>query len=174
MHCIPAGDYLYPSFLPFLSFFPLSFLTFPSLSPFLFSTLPLFSPCVCVCLSLSSLHFFSSLSPFLFPLSPPLSLSLRWADAATNFNHIAASFDQETAASVMARLAVQRLVNLLTFQLVAFTGLVRLFFRSDNDDGPDVLRWLDRMLIRLVGIYIAFLCVCVCVCMYNNGCLFYL
>ena len=23
--------------------------------------------------------------------------------------------------------------------------------RSENDDGPDVLRWLDRMLIRLVS-----------------------
>lgn len=25
--------------------------------------------------------------------------------------------------------------------------------RSEIDDGPDVLRWLDRMLIRLVIIY---------------------
>ena len=24
-------------------------------------------------------------------------------------------------------------------------------FRAETDDGPDVLRWLDRMLIRLVG-----------------------
>ena len=23
-------------------------------------------------------------------------------------------------------------------------------FRAETDDGPDVLRWLDRMLIRLV------------------------
>lgn len=43
--------------------------------------------------------------------------------------HIASSFDQETAAVLMARLAI---------------------FRSETDEGPDVLRWLDRMLIRLV------------------------
>ena len=54
-----------------------------------------------------------------------------WIDGATNVNHIAAGFDQETAAAVMARLSVQR---------------------SENDDGPDVLRWLDRMLIRLVRV----------------------
>lgn len=24
-------------------------------------------------------------------------------------------------------------------------------FRAETDDGPDVLRWLDRMLIRLVS-----------------------
>ena len=41
---------------------------------------------------------------------------------------IAASFDQEAAAVLMARIAV---------------------FKSEIDDGPDVLRWTDRMLIRL-------------------------
>ncbi|KAA8904166.1 hypothetical protein FN846DRAFT_953070 [Sphaerosporella brunnea] len=41
---------------------------------------------------------------------------------------IAHSFDQETAAVLMARIAV---------------------FKADVDDGPDVLRWVDRMLIRL-------------------------
>lgn len=41
---------------------------------------------------------------------------------------IAASFDQETAAVLMARIAV---------------------FKAEIDDSPDVLRWLDRMLIRL-------------------------
>lgn len=41
---------------------------------------------------------------------------------------IAASFDQEAAAVLMARIAV---------------------FKAEIDDGPDVLRWLDRMLIRL-------------------------
>ncbi|KAF9586167.1 GTPase-activating protein S23 [Lunasporangiospora selenospora] len=41
---------------------------------------------------------------------------------------IGQSFDQETAAVLMARIAV---------------------FKADIDDGPDVLRWLDRMLIRL-------------------------
>lgn len=52
-----------------------------------------------------------------------------WADASTNIQHISAGFDQETAAVLMARIAV---------------------FRAETDDGPDVLRWLDRMLIRLV------------------------
>lgn len=41
---------------------------------------------------------------------------------------IAQSFDQEAAAVLMSRIAV---------------------FRSEVDDGPDVLRWVDRMLIRL-------------------------
>lgn len=56
------------------------------------------------------------------------TIARHWVDGATNINHVAASFDQEAAAAVMARLAVQK---------------------SENDDGPDVLRWLDRMLIRL-------------------------
>lgn len=41
---------------------------------------------------------------------------------------IARSFDQETAAVLMARIAV---------------------FKAEIDDGPDILRWTDRMLIRL-------------------------
>lgn len=41
---------------------------------------------------------------------------------------ITASFDQEAAAVLMARIAV---------------------FKAEVDDSPDVLRWLDRMLIRL-------------------------
>ena len=40
-----------------------------------------------------------------------------------------AGFDQEAAAVLMARIAA---------------------YRADNDEGADVLRWLDRMLIRLV------------------------
>ncbi|XP_011410444.1 PREDICTED: protein transport protein Sec23A-like isoform X2 [Amphimedon queenslandica] len=56
------------------------------------------------------------------------TIARHWADAATNLSHVSGGFDQETAAGVMARLAVQK---------------------SDIDDGPDVLRWLDRMLIRL-------------------------
>lgn len=44
---------------------------------------------------------------------------------------IVASFDQEAAAVLMARIAS---------------------FKSETDDGPDVLRWLDRMLIRVVNI----------------------
>lgn len=54
-----------------------------------------------------------------------------WVDASMNIQHIAAGFDQEAAAVLMARIAV---------------------FRAETDDGPDVLRWLDRMLIRLVCI----------------------
>lgn len=43
--------------------------------------------------------------------------------------HLAAGFDQEAAAVLMARMAT---------------------FRAESDDGPDVLRWIDRTLIRLV------------------------
>ncbi|EDO39141.1 predicted protein [Nematostella vectensis] len=50
-----------------------------------------------------------------------------WVDAS-NVGHIALGFDQEAAAVLMSRIAV---------------------FRAEGDDGPDVLRWLDRMLIRL-------------------------
>lgn len=52
-----------------------------------------------------------------------------WADAQTQIQSIAASFDQEAAAILMARLAV---------------------YRAETEEGPDVLRWLDRQLIRLV------------------------
>jgi len=58
-----------------------------------------------------------------------VSLWHSWVDASMNIQHIAAGFDQEAAAVLMARIAV---------------------FRAETDDGPDVLRWLDRMLIRLV------------------------
>ena len=51
-------------------------------------------------------------------------------DASINTQHVAAGFDQEAAAVLMATIAS---------------------FRAETDDGPDVLRWLDRMLIRLVG-----------------------
>ena len=33
---------------------------------------------------------------------------ISWADAGTNMNHIAASFDQETAAVIMARMGVAK------------------------------------------------------------------
>lgn len=49
-----------------------------------------------------------------------------WAEA--NSPEIPAGFDQETSAVLMARIAT---------------------FKAEIDDGPDVLRWLDRMLIRL-------------------------
>uniref|UniRef100_A0A7N8XDA9 Protein transport protein SEC23 n=1 Tax=Mastacembelus armatus TaxID=205130 RepID=A0A7N8XDA9_9TELE len=51
-----------------------------------------------------------------------------WADAQSQIQNIAASFDQEAAAILMARLAV---------------------YRAETEEGPDVLRWLDRQLIRL-------------------------
>lgn len=51
-----------------------------------------------------------------------------WADATTNLPHISAGFDQEAAAVLMSRMVV---------------------YRAETDDGPDVLRWVDRMLIRL-------------------------
>jgi len=51
-----------------------------------------------------------------------------WVDAS-NAQHVAAGFDQEAAAVLMARMAT---------------------FRAESDDGPDVLRWIDRTLIRLV------------------------
>ncbi|CAG8530283.1 11561_t:CDS:10 [Diversispora eburnea] len=58
---------------------------------------------------------------------------LRVTTIARNFAEgnsplISQSFDQEAAAVLMARIAV---------------------FKAEIDDGPDVLRWLDRMLIRL-------------------------
>lgn len=54
-----------------------------------------------------------------------------WADATANLHHISAGFDQEAAAVLMARMVV---------------------FRAETDDGPDMLRWVDRMLIRLVSL----------------------
>lgn len=59
----------------------------------------------------------------------PVFLFSSWADAQTQIQNIAASFDQEAAAILMARLAV---------------------YRAETEEGPDVLRWLDRQLIRLV------------------------
>lgn len=54
------------------------------------------------------------------------TVARNWAEA--NAPEVGQSFDQEAAAVLMARLAA---------------------FKADIDDGPDVLRWLDRMLIRL-------------------------
>uniref|UniRef100_A0A9J8BV36 Protein transport protein SEC23 n=2 Tax=Cyprinus carpio TaxID=7962 RepID=A0A9J8BV36_CYPCA len=56
------------------------------------------------------------------------TIARNWADAQTQIQSIAASFDQEAAAILMARLAV---------------------YRAETEEGPDVLRWLDRQLIRL-------------------------
>ncbi|WFD45060.1 GTPase-activating protein S23 [Malassezia psittaci] len=54
------------------------------------------------------------------------TIARNFADADSG--QIALSFDQEAAAVLMARIAV---------------------FKAEIDDSPDVLRWLDRMLIRL-------------------------
>jgi protein transport protein SEC23 len=56
------------------------------------------------------------------------TVSARFADA--NLNGMAAGFDQEAAAVLMARYAVSK---------------------SENEDPLDTLRWVDRMLIRLVS-----------------------
>uniref|UniRef100_F6Q638 Protein transport protein SEC23 n=1 Tax=Equus caballus TaxID=9796 RepID=F6Q638_HORSE len=56
------------------------------------------------------------------------TVARNWADAQSHLRHIEAAFDQEAAAVLMARLGV---------------------FRAESEEGPDVLRWLDRQLIRL-------------------------
>lgn len=56
------------------------------------------------------------------------TIARNWADANVNLNPISSGFDQEAAAVLMARMAA---------------------YRAETDDGPDVLRWVDRMLIRL-------------------------
>uniref|UniRef100_A0A8C2NUN2 Protein transport protein SEC23 n=1 Tax=Capra hircus TaxID=9925 RepID=A0A8C2NUN2_CAPHI len=57
------------------------------------------------------------------------TVARNWADVQSQLKHIEAAFDQEAAAVLMARLGV---------------------FRAESEEGPDVLRWLDRQLIRLV------------------------
>merc|ERR1712159_807163 len=56
------------------------------------------------------------------------TVSARYSDA--NMTDIATGFDQEAAACLMARFAV---------------------FKTENEDPLDVLRWVDRMLIRLIA-----------------------
>jgi len=56
------------------------------------------------------------------------TIARNWADANTSLHHISAGFDQEAAAVLMARMVV---------------------YKAETDEGPDVLRWVDRMLIRL-------------------------
>lgn len=56
------------------------------------------------------------------------TVARNWADATVNLPFISAGFDQEAAAVIMSRMVV---------------------FRAETDDGPDVLRWIDRQLIRL-------------------------
>jgi len=54
--------------------------------------------------------------------------------AEDNSPDIANAFDQEAAAVLMSRIAINK---------------------AETEEGPDVLRWVDRMLIRLVS-YIKF------------------
>lgn len=56
------------------------------------------------------------------------TVARNWADPSINLPSIAAGFDQEAACVLMARYSV---------------------FKSDSDESSDVLRWVDRMLIRL-------------------------
>lgn len=58
-----------------------------------------------------------------------VDLCFSWIDSASNISMLGASFDQECASVTMARIAV---------------------FRAVTEEGSDVLRWLDKMLIRLV------------------------
>ncbi|XP_043220712.1 protein transport protein Sec23A-like isoform X2 [Amphibalanus amphitrite] len=57
------------------------------------------------------------------------TITRNWADATTGMPHISAGFDSEAAAVTMGRMAV---------------------WRAESAEGRDVLRWVDRMLIRLV------------------------
>jgi len=57
------------------------------------------------------------------------TVARNWADPGTQLPHIAASFDQEASAVLMARMAAWR--------------------AESSEEGADVLRWVDRMLIRL-------------------------
>jgi protein transport protein SEC23 len=56
------------------------------------------------------------------------TVARNWADPSINLASVAAGFDQEAACVLMARFAVNK---------------------AEADDGPDVLRWVDRQLIRL-------------------------
>uniref|UniRef100_A0A1I8GX84 Protein transport protein SEC23 n=3 Tax=Macrostomum lignano TaxID=282301 RepID=A0A1I8GX84_9PLAT len=57
------------------------------------------------------------------------TLARNWVDSSVPPSYLTAGFDQEASAVLMARLAM---------------------FRAERaEDGPDVLRWLDRQLIRL-------------------------
>lgn len=56
------------------------------------------------------------------------TVARNWAEVTPNMLLISSGFDQEAAAVLMSRMVV---------------------FRAETDDGPDVLRWVDRMLIRL-------------------------
>lgn len=57
------------------------------------------------------------------------TIARQWAHAVTSLPHITANFDQEASAVLIARWAV---------------------FRAESKEEPNVLGWLDRILIRLV------------------------
>lgn len=103
-----------------------------------FRPTPLRPVCMCVMYTTPILTSASLVSSILLISIPPIlflaSLSFlnysSWADAQSQIQHIESSFDQEAAAVLMARLGV---------------------FRAESEEGPDVLRWLDRQLIRLVS-----------------------
>lgn len=57
------------------------------------------------------------------------ALTFSWADPVQNMMHVSAGFDQEASAVLMARMVVNR---------------------AETEDSPDVMRWADRTLIRLV------------------------
>ncbi|XP_064456633.1 protein transport protein Sec23B-like [Ornithodoros turicata] len=57
------------------------------------------------------------------------TIARNWADASANLHHISAGFDQEAAAVLMGRLAC--------------------FKAESEEDGSDVLRFIDRTLIKL-------------------------
>lgn len=58
-----------------------------------------------------------------------MDLIFSWADPVQNMMHVSAGFDQEASAVLMARMVVNR---------------------AETEDSPDVMRWADRTLIRLV------------------------
>jgi protein transport protein SEC23 len=62
-------------------------------------------------------------------------LTFSWADPVQNMIHVSAGFDQEASAVLMARMVVNR---------------------AETEDSPDVMRWADRTLIRLVIYYMLF------------------
>ncbi len=66
-----------------------------------------------------------------------------WQADAANIASVAASFDQETAAVLMARIAVKK---------------------TDAEEPADIMRWLDRSLIRL--------CARVCIIARVRACLY--
>lgn len=72
-------------------------------------------------------HYVNSLGQSVLRVT---TLSRGWTDTTEGLHQLTVSFDQEAAAVLMARIAV---------------------FKAETEDSFDILRWLDRMLIRLVN-----------------------